>query len=118
MSDLDNYTKLLQEQSVTTRGARQMNLGYKPKPSNLLDSVHFPGWYKDVDGGLCVIYKDCLVSIRFDEASSQYHVCADILSPRGLWDKNVRWEATYDIKEAKSYALSIIKELASTGAIK
>lgn len=118
MSDLDNYTKLLQEQSVTTRGARPMNLSYKPKPTSLLCSIHFPGWYRDADGGLCVLYKDHLVSIRFDDVRSQYHVCADILSPSGLWDKNIRWEATYDIEEAKSYALSIIKELSAVGEIK
>lgn len=82
-------------------------------PSNLLNTIHFPGWYRDVEDGICVIFKEHLVSIRFDKASKQYHVCADVLGPRGLWDKNVSWEATYEITQAKEYALDIIKRLAA-----
>lgn len=120
MSDLDNYTKLLQEQSSAVRSASRMNLGQgsKPTPEDLLHTIHFPGWYRDVDGGVCTIYKDRLVSIRFNEANGEYNVCVDALSSRGLWDSNIKWDAFDDIREAKSYALSIIKELASIGAIK
>lgn len=91
---------------------KEMNLGAASEGSKL-DTIRFPGWYKDTDGGVCIVYKEHLVAIRYDEAAQQYHITADVLGKRGLFDKNVFWETAFNITNAKQFALDVVSKLAA-----
>lgn len=90
---------------------RSMNLTGPYHEKDPLEDVRFPGWYRDVDGGVCIVYKDTLVSLRYDSGTSECHVCADVLGPRGLYDKNVLWNSYGSITRAKQEALAVICNL-------
>ncbi len=90
---------------------QRMNLESGATGKDPLDDFHFPGWYRDVEGALCIVIKERLVSVRYDKETQGYHVCVDALGPHGLFDKNLMWGAFGAALPAKQSALNAIERI-------
>lgn len=90
---------------------KQMNLDNPVSTKDPLGDFHFPGWYRDIEGALCIVIKERLVSVRYDKETQGYHVCVDALGPHGLFNKNLMWGAFDDALPAKHCALNAIERI-------
>ena len=90
---------------------QHMNLNGDTPAKDPLEDFHFAGWYRDIEGALCLVIKEHLVSVRYDESTMEYHVCVDVLGPRGLFDKNLLWDSFGTKIPAKQCALGAVQRI-------
>lgn len=90
---------------------KQMNLDSSIPVKDPLGDFHFPGWYRDVEGALCLVIKEHLISVSYNEAAKEYNVCVNVLGSRGLFDENVLWESFGAGIPAKQCALSAVQRV-------